>query len=114
MALDLEAGQVDMCDGDNHGSCEHGPHDSPEIGVHYSLYTKIDLENVQCLNECSENSGRHVFKAWENRLDFDKVGRFLICRTTYNEITIVHLQYMPLPKKNRKLILILQTLCSYS
>ena len=44
-----------------------------ELGVQYSLYQKIDLENVTCLNEEIENSGKDVFKAWENRKDRTKV-----------------------------------------
>nr|CAD7196894.1 unnamed protein product [Timema douglasi]CAD7571577.1 unnamed protein product [Timema californicum] len=55
------------CEGDeNHD-------DSPEMGVEYSLYSKIDLENMECLNEKIENSGKDVFKAWEDRLNFEKV-----------------------------------------
>jgi len=69
----------------NHGSggCGHGHghgHDhgqaglnGEELGVQYSLYQKIDLENVTCLNEEIENSGKDVFKAWENRKDRTKV-----------------------------------------
>jgi len=69
----------------NHGSggCGHGhghDHDhgqaglnGEELGVQYSLYQKIDLENVTCLNEEIENSGKDVFKAWENRKDRTKV-----------------------------------------
>nr|CAD7406707.1 unnamed protein product [Timema poppensis] len=54
------------CEGDeNHD-------DSPEMGVEYSLYSKIDLENMECLNEKIENSGKDVFKAWEDRLNFEK------------------------------------------
>ena len=57
------------------GCCGHGSHDhsSPEVGINYSLYQKIDIENVQCLNEVAENSGKTVFKAWEDRLSIDKV-----------------------------------------
>ena len=66
-----------MCDhGHSHGS---GSHDhgkagllGEELGVQYSLYQKIDLENVSCLNEEVEGSGRSVFKAWENRKSKDK------------------------------------------
>ncbi|CAM1303782.1 PITHD1 (predicted) [Pycnogonum litorale] len=61
-----------MGDNHHHGCCDHGEHDSGEIGIHYNLYQKIDLENVQCLNECVEGSGKSVFKAWENRLDPEK------------------------------------------
>ncbi|RWS17685.1 PITH domain-containing protein-like protein, partial [Dinothrombium tinctorium] len=50
--------------------CSHS--DVSQMGVNYSLYTKIDIENVQCLNEVSEGSGKLVFKPWEDRLHLDK------------------------------------------
>ena len=65
-------------------SCGHGGHDHggptkgrPEseggAGVEYSLYSKIVMDDVECLNEAEENSGRAVFKSWEDRLDKEKV-----------------------------------------
>ncbi|GIX67024.1 PITH domain-containing protein 1 [Caerostris extrusa] len=55
------------------GHCEHEHEENPaELGVAYSLYTKIDTENVQCLNEVMEESGKLVFKPWEKRLETDK------------------------------------------
>jgi len=67
-----------MSDG---GHCAHQHHDhggddahvGPELGVQYTLYTKIDLDNVQCLNEATEGSGKTVFKPWDERLDFSRV-----------------------------------------
>lgn len=58
----------------NH-SCEgdHDHHETPERGVEYSLYTKIDKDNLECLNETEEGSGKNVFKPWEDRLNFDIV-----------------------------------------
>ena len=59
-----------MCDhGHSHGSHDHGKAGllGEELGFQYSLYQKIDLENVSCLNEEIEGSGKSVFKAWENR-----------------------------------------------
>lgn len=46
---------------------------SQEIGVQYSLFTKIDMENLECLNESEEGSGKTVFKPYEERLNFEKV-----------------------------------------
>ena len=43
-----------------------------EQGVAYSLYQKIDMNNLTCLNEELENSGKTVFKPWETRLDREK------------------------------------------
>lgn len=57
-------------------SCE-GDHDhdeTPEMGIQYSLYSKIDKENLECLNEASEGSGKLVFKPWEQRLSREEVG----------------------------------------
>ncbi|KAF2884795.1 hypothetical protein ILUMI_21402 [Ignelater luminosus] len=56
-----------------HGhSCEGDKnHDeTPEMGLQYSLYSKIDKNNLECLNEASEGSGKTVFKPWEERLNF--------------------------------------------
>ena len=52
------------CEHEHH---EHG-HDGPESGIEYSLYTKIDTENLECLNEHIDGAGRTVFKPWEDRL----------------------------------------------
>eukprot|EP00112_Aurelia_sp_Birch-Aquarium-sp1_P019191 Seg470.4 transcript_id=Seg470.4/GoldUCD/mRNA.D3Y31 product="PITH domain-containing protein GA19395" protein_id=Seg470.4/GoldUCD/D3Y31 len=58
------------------GHCghEHHEHDhsSVDLGDLYSLYTKIDLEKVECLNEEVEESGKYVFRAWDKRLETDK------------------------------------------
>ncbi|XP_055297198.1 PITH domain-containing protein GA19395 [Sitodiplosis mosellana] len=59
----------------NEGGCVHESADSDylkEIGIQYSLYTKIDMENLECLNESTDGSGKLVFKSYENRLNFDK------------------------------------------
>lgn len=55
-------------------SCEgdHDHHESPETGILYSLYQKIDKDNLECLNESVEGAGKTVFKPWENRLQFDQ------------------------------------------
>lgn len=55
-----------------HEHNEHG-HVGPETGIEYSLYTKIDTDNLECLNEHSDGAGRTVFKPWEDRLKRDKV-----------------------------------------
>ncbi|XP_076753817.1 PITH domain-containing protein GA19395 [Xylocopa sonorina] len=47
-------------------------HNIAELGVQYNLYQKIDVENVECLNEYEEGSGATVFKKWEDRLDRNK------------------------------------------
>lgn len=71
------------CDGDDN-------HDeTPEMGLQYSLYSKIDIGNLECLNEKIEGSGKDVFKAWENRMDFEKVSFRVI--QLLNVSTLYHL-----------------------
>eukprot|EP00794_Sanderia_malayensis_P004622 gene4622-5229_t len=57
------------------GSCghQHHEHDHPkaDLGALYSLYTKIDTERVECLNEELEGSGKTVFKPWDRRMECD-------------------------------------------
>lgn len=55
-----------------HGKCcgdSSHEHEDPEKGVEYSLYTKINLNDMECLNETVEGSGKTVFKPWEDRLN---------------------------------------------
>lgn len=43
--------------------------DSDSMGFQYSLYQKINLDEVECLNETVDGSGKLVFKSWDQRLD---------------------------------------------
>lgn len=58
----------------DHGNCAHEATDIDvdplEMGIQYSLYEKIDMENLQVLN--SEDDAKNVFKSFENRLNFEK------------------------------------------
>jgi len=60
------------------GSCGHShSHDDisdAERGNQFSLYLKIDLERLQCLNESVDGSGKNVFKPWDKKLDVEKVN----------------------------------------
>ncbi|KAI5743154.1 hypothetical protein M8J77_015135 [Diaphorina citri] len=60
----------------NHGGhcCgeEDHSHDDTELGIQYSLYKHIDTENVECLNETVDGSGKTIFKPWEDRLNKEK------------------------------------------
>lgn len=61
-------------------SCE-GDHDhdnTPEMGIQYSLYAKIDKDNLECLNESVEGSGKTIFKPWEERLNFETVNEVML------------------------------------
>jgi hypothetical protein len=78
-----------MCD--QGGGCCHGENEEipNEMGIQFSLYSKIDTENLQCLNEVVDNSGKTVFKSWEHRLCKFKVSVCNFCplldlATTHN------------------------------
>ncbi|KAG8587944.1 hypothetical protein GDO81_005829 [Engystomops pustulosus] len=61
-----------MSHGHSHaGGCACGAErtETPERGLEYGLYQKIDIYKLQCLNESVEGSGKGVFKAWEERGD---------------------------------------------
>lgn len=61
--------------GGNHDCDEHMTED--QLAAAYSLYTKINMEAVQCLN--TDSPAKCVFKPWDQRLDREKVrGRTLI------------------------------------
>lgn len=64
-----------MCD-HNHGGHGHGgccDHSGDSIdetnSAAYSLYQKIDTQNLECLNELVDGSGVKVFKPWSERLN---------------------------------------------
>ncbi|XP_013405040.1 PITH domain-containing protein 1 [Lingula anatina] len=62
--------------GHSHGSggCDHSDDKSGiDRGAEFSLYMKIDLDKVQCLNEQIDGSGKTVFKPWDQRLDKERV-----------------------------------------
>ncbi|GAA5806203.1 galactose-binding domain-like protein [Helicostylum pulchrum] len=49
--------------------CEHDHSDLPDSGEQFLLYSKIDLDNVRCLNESEPNSGKKVIRPWNERMD---------------------------------------------
>ncbi|KAI9264837.1 galactose-binding domain-like protein [Sporodiniella umbellata] len=53
--------------------CDHDHDDLPESGEQFLLYSKIDLDNVRCLNEAEANSGKQVIRPWHERMDDSKV-----------------------------------------
>lgn len=59
----------------DHGHCHHEhdhSDDQEDFSAKFSLYLKIDSDNVECLNEATEGSGKVVFKPWDERLDRTK------------------------------------------
>lgn len=63
---------------DGHGHSHHcgceGEHEPAERGFEYGLYSRIDLEKMQCLNESRDGDGKLVFKPWDQRNERDKVS----------------------------------------
>ena len=51
----------------NHATCDHQP--SSEDSLSCSLYSRIDLESVQCLNEEIDGSCKKIFRPWDDRLN---------------------------------------------
>lgn len=43
----------------------------------YSLYSRIDKDNLECLNESHDGSGKTVFRAWDQRLDRAQVVTYI-------------------------------------
>lgn len=73
-----------------HGEgCAHESNDSDylkEIGIQYSLFKKIDVDNLECLNETVDGSAKYIFKPYEERLNFDKVTFLLLLLATLIEL----------------------------
>lgn len=58
-----------------HGECDkhdHGHVTDADKASAYSLYRKIDIYKLQCLNEAVEGSGKYVFKPWDQHMDKEK------------------------------------------
>lgn len=64
----------------SHSHCDHDhSHDNfDEIGIQYNLFEKIDIENLQCLNESVDGAGKTVFKPWDKRLDRTQVSILIL------------------------------------
>ena len=67
--------------GHSHGSGGCGGHGhshdlegDADFSNQFSLYLKIDLERVTCLNEATDGSGKTVFKPYDQKLDREKVS----------------------------------------
>ncbi|OBZ88527.1 PITH domain-containing protein 1 [Choanephora cucurbitarum] len=73
--------------------CDHDHDDLPESGEQFLLYSKIDIDNVSCLNEAEPNSGKKVIRPWNERMDNDK---FL--ESDADEQLIVHVPFTGIVK----------------
>ncbi|CAK9297042.1 unnamed protein product [Gordionus sp. m RMFG-2023] len=58
-----------MGDHCHHQGCQHENIKDDLSKGENSLYSKLDHPKIQCLNELIENSGKEIFKPFENRLD---------------------------------------------
>lgn len=59
------------------GGHDHGDHDHvppPDTFQSQSLHNRIYHDHIRTLNETEQDSGKDVFKSWENRLDTTKVS----------------------------------------
>jgi hypothetical protein len=59
----------------NKANCDHQP-SSEDIVSESNLLSKIDLENLQCLNEEIDGSCKKVFRSWDDRLNREHVSKF--------------------------------------
>lgn len=58
----------------DHGGSSHSHSPPPDSIPGDSLYGKIDLDGVRCLNERVEGMARKAIKPWDQRLDTENVG----------------------------------------
>jgi len=58
----------------NHGGGSHSHEPPPDLVPGDSLYSRIYLERVRCLNERVEGMARSIIKPWDQRLDTEKVS----------------------------------------
>jgi len=58
----------------NHGGGAHSHEPPPDSIPGDSLYSRIYLERVRCLNEHVEGMARSIIKPWDQRLDTEKVS----------------------------------------
>ncbi|KAI9319097.1 galactose-binding domain-like protein [Dichotomocladium elegans] len=49
--------------------CDHDHGDLPGSGDQFLLYSRIDRDNVRCLNEAERDMGKDVIKPWNERMD---------------------------------------------
>ncbi|KAI9300330.1 galactose-binding domain-like protein [Cunninghamella echinulata] len=49
--------------------CDHDHDDLPGSGDQFLLYSRIDRDNVRCLNEIEPDSGKKVIRPWNERMD---------------------------------------------
>lgn len=53
--------------------CDHEHEDLPASGEQSLLYSRIDRDNIRCLNEAEPDTGKTIVKPWDQRYDNDLV-----------------------------------------
>lgn len=101
-----------MCDDHHHHHHHDHSHDAEDNSAQFSLYMKVDLDSLQCLNEREDGSGKTVFKPWDDRFNQEKfvesdVDAELLFNIPFNGIvklkalSIIGGENMTLPKEMR-------------
>lgn len=72
--------------GDEHHDHDH---DGPDRGDEYTLYTQIDTEALQCLNEANPGSIKKIFKPHDSRFD-----QTLYTESDADEQLIIHIPFV--------------------
>jgi hypothetical protein len=55
----------------NHAACDHEA--TSDDATEWNLNQRIDLENLQCLNEEIDGSCKKIFRSWDDRLNKENV-----------------------------------------
>lgn len=58
---------------DEHGGHDHSHTPPPDTNASQSLYQHISHDHIRTLNESEDNSGREIFKKWEDRFNTSKI-----------------------------------------
>ncbi len=73
-----------------HHDCDH---DSPDRGAEASLFCRVNIDSVTCLNEQTKDSIRQVFKPWDKRWDVEPM-----CSSDADDSLIVRIPFSGLVK----------------
>ncbi len=71
----------------NHSTCDHEP--VGDDGTEWNLNSRIDLENLQCLNEEVDGSCKKLFRSWDERLSREHVSINSVKKTAVTSQRII-------------------------
>ncbi len=60
----------------NKSGCDH--QSTNDNSAEWNLISKIDIENLQCLNERIDGSCKKIFRPWDDRLNKEFVRNYLL------------------------------------